>query len=114
MIVTLHGRAEKDKERTYPELIDSAVLRLVTLACETGGRWNDTTADVVRKLAVARAREAPSHLRFAAALGWQRRWWSMIAVAAQDSLAATLVDDAVVLLDGQDGPEPLLSDVLGD
>ena len=89
-------RAEKDKARTYPELIDSAVLRLVTMACETGGRWNDTTSEVLRKLANARARDAPGHLRFAAALGWQRRWWS----------------DAVVLLDGHDGPEPLLSDVI--
>ena len=109
---TALSRAERDKERTYPELIDSAVLRLVTLACETGGRWNDTTADVLRKLAKARARDAPGHLRFAAALGWQRRWWAMIAVTARDTLAATLVDDAVVLLDGHDGPEPLLCDVV--
>ena len=107
-------RAERNKERTYPELVDSSVLRLVTLACETGGRWSQTTADLTRQLATARSRDAPSRLRLAASLGWQKRWWAMLAVAAQDALASTLVDDAVVLLDGNDGLEPLLCDVLCD
>ena len=50
------ARAERDKDTTYLELVDSSVLRLVALACETGGRWNAITATVLRDLANACAR----------------------------------------------------------
>ena len=106
------ARAERDKDRTYPELVDSSVLRLVTLACETGGRWNASTAALLRDLANARARDAPARVKRAAAVGWLRRWWAMVSVSAQDSLAATLVDDGMLLLDGQDGAMPCLGDIV--
>jgi hypothetical protein len=106
------ARAERNKERTYPELVDSPVLRLITVACETGGRWNAATESLLSDLAHARAREAPARVRQAAASGWRRRWWAMLSVAAQDSLASTLVDDSLLLLDGQDGVEPVLSDIV--
>ena len=109
---TAISRAELCKERTYPELVDSTVLRLVTVACETGGRWNSATATLLRDLAYARSRDAPPRLRHSAAVGWQRRWWAMIAVTAQDSLAATLIDDGVILLDGREGAMPCLAEVV--
>ena len=108
-------RATVDKERTYPELVGSSVLRLVALACETGGRWSSDTADVVHQLAYASSRSAPFRLRASANVGYRHRRWSILSVVAQDSLAATaatLVDDAVVLLDGCDGPLPSLTDVV--
>ena len=105
-------RAERCKERTYPELVDSTVLRLVTVACEVGGRWNSATADLLRDLAYARSRDAPARLRHSAASGWQRRWWAMLAVTSQDALAATLVDDGVILLDGHEGSMPCLAEVV--
>ena len=36
----------------------------------------------------------------------------MVSVMAQDTLAATLVDDGLLLLDGKDGSLPCLSDVV--
>ena len=39
------ARAERDKETTYSDLVDSTVLRLVMLVCETGGCWNKETVD---------------------------------------------------------------------
>ena len=36
----------------------------------------------------------------------------MLSVAVQDCLASTLVDDAMPTLDGHDGTEPELTDVL--
>ena len=36
----------------------------------------------------------------------------MLSVAVQDCLASTLVDDAMLTLDGHDGAEPELTDVL--
>ena len=111
---TAIARGEREKDRTYPELVDSPVLRLVTLAGETGGRWSEATAFLLRQLAQARGRDAPRRLRLSATLGWEQRWWAMLSVAAQSALASTLVDDAVVLLDGRDGQDPLLCDVCMD
>ena len=107
-------RAERDKASTYPELVDSSVLRLTTLACEVGGRWSQRTADLVQELAFAKSRQYPPRLRASAAVGWRKRWWSVLAVSAQDALAATLVDDGVLLLDGGDDHIPELSAVLLD
>lgn len=105
-------RAERDKDITYPELVNSDLAQLTTLACETGGRWSSTCQQVVAQLAVARARAAPEHLRLSTRLAYESRWWAMLSCTQQDTLAATLVDDAILLLDGHDAGEPELMDVL--
>ena len=88
-------RAEASKDDTYNELVDSSTVRLLTLACETGGRWSQRCIDVVATLAAHRARAAPRHLQRAARTAFASRWWALLSVAQQDALAATLVDDAV-------------------
>jgi len=107
-------RGEHEKEVTYHDLVGSDRLLLTTLACEVGGRWSAKCVETVRKLAAARARSAPTHLRRAAQLAWEARWWAMLSVAAQNTLAATILDDAVATLVGFDGNEPTLADVLLD
>ena len=107
-------RGERAKESTYPELVGSEVVALTTLACETGGRWSDACVDVIAALAAARARTAPKFLQVSARLAFERRWWALLSCAQQDALAATLVDDAVELLDGHDDAPPLVADVLVD
>ena len=69
---------------------------------------------MIQRLAEAKGRCAAPRLRAAAVVGYRRRWWSLLSVAVQDALASTLVDDAVVLLDGRDGVAPELCDVLSD
>ena len=66
--------ARHDKERCYPELARSGRCRLVVVGMETGGRWSDEAAEVVRQLACARARDVPCHLSQPAELAWERRW----------------------------------------
>ena len=100
-------RGEKAKEATYPELVRSDVVRLITVAGEVGGRLSATTAATLRQLAVARARESPAPLRPAASAAWALRWTRLLSVTMQDSLAATLVDDVPSDLDGTDGEPPL-------
>ena len=107
-------RGERDKAATYPELVNSDQVLLRTLACEVGGRWSTECLRTVRELASAKARAAPAHLRQAARSAWQSRWWALLSVAVQDSLAATLVEDALPTLDGHDGAEPELTEVLLD
>ena len=50
-------RAEHSKQTTYPELVDSARLRLVTAAMEAGGRSNEAAQQLLSAAAVVRARD---------------------------------------------------------
>ena len=101
-------RGEKAKLTTYPELVQSDVVRLVTVACEVGGRMSEASAATIRQLAAARARECSAPLRTAVRAAWALRWTRLLSVTAQDSLAATLVDDVPFDLDGTDGEPPLV------
>ena len=51
--------AEDDKARRYPELVHSARVRLVVLACEVGGRFSGECSDLVRRLVEYRSGQQP-------------------------------------------------------
>ena len=106
------ARGEKDKQDTYPELVNSPHCHLVILACETGGRWSQTCLRLIKHLATTKAQSAPSRLQGSARFAWSARWWSMLSVAAQTTLASSLLDVISPTYDGIDGTEPPLSDVL--
>ena len=101
-----------DNGRSYPELIHSARCRLAVLAGEVGGRWSAETVRFIEELAKHRSQNAPPRLRKSTQLAWENRWWGMLAVAAQDSLTATLVDDAPHLLHGWERLAPSLGELL--
>ena len=107
-------RGERKKDDTYPELVDSGEACLWPLACETGGRWSDRRCQTVRQLAAAKARSAPRHLRASLQRALRARWWSILSCAQQDALASSLLGDGLPLLDGHDGTEPNIVDVLLD
>ena len=94
-------RALQDKTRTYPELVGSPVLRLLVATTETGGRCNGAVVKLLDQAAAAKARSAPVPLQGAAARSWRSRWTTMLAIAAQDALTATLVDEGLGQLDGK-------------
>ena len=94
--------------------MDSDALKLTRLACEVGGLWSSRCADIIAQLATSRARAAPRHLQLAARISFETRWWNLLSCAQQDALAATLVDDALILLDGRDDVQPLDADVILD
>ena len=106
------ARAEEDKRDTYPEMVASSRCRLVVLACEIGGRWSDTCTALLRALAAYRADKAPPLLREAARAAWMTRWTTLLGVAQQAALAASLAADVPCELDGVVGDAPPLADVL--
>eukprot|EP00959_Pyramimonas_sp_CCMP1952_P164978 3448543-Pyramimonas_sp.AAC.1 len=59
-------------------------------ATVTGGRCNRDVLEMLDQAALAKARSAPVALQPAAARSWKTRWTTMLAVAAQVALAATL------------------------
>ena len=105
------ARAYKHKEDTYPELVDSNVLRLSVAAVEIGGRVCSEALELLEGLAAAKARTEPKALRRQAARMWKARWTTLLAVAVQDAVAATLVDDGSRFLDAADCPAPASSEV---
>ena len=103
---------EEVKATTYPELVTSNRCKFLVLAGEVGGRWSATTCRLIRDLASAKSQEAAPRLRKSAAFAWENRWWSMISVATQNALAATLVDDAPHMLHAWEGTAPPLGILL--
>ena len=99
-------RAEKKKRDTYPELVESAQLRLLTAAIEVGGRLSKEARDVLKELARARSLSEPLALRAAVARSLRSRWLTMVSVISQDALAATLLNDGVAFLDAPTCPMP--------
>ena len=103
---------EDVKATTYPELVSSTQCKFLVLAGEVGGRWSATTCQLLRDLAAAKSQHAAPRLRKSAAFAWENRWWSMISVATQNALAATLVDDAPHMLHAWEGTAPPLGILL--
>ena len=111
---TIAHATRKKRHQTYPELLRASQCRLVVFALETGGRWGDEALDLLRRLARAKAREAPPWLRASAAQGWANHWSGMISVAAQRALAASLVGWHLHNTLDVDGETPCQIDVCAD
>ena len=74
-----------------------------------------TVGKVLRRLSGSFGTESQGgapRLRKSAAFAWENRWWSMISVATQNALAATLVDDAPHMLHAWEGTAPPLGILL--
>ena len=94
------GTVPPHGHRRTPQL-----LRRGPHACEIGGRWNDASLRLVVQLVRSCALRAPAPLRGAA---WYRRWWGLLSVAVQNTLAATLLGSPPVHapMPGAQAPPP--------
>ena len=106
-----------DKEERYPELVqadDHGVLKFIVLPCEVGGRWGESWFELISQLAKAKSRSAPRLLRRSAEYAWNRRWWDMLAAAAQGGFVSSLVGEGDAFGDLRDGFPPPHSSVMSD
>ena len=98
-------RGEKRKPQQYREAWQArGRVKLLTLACETGGRWSDQCVDFVRMLAKHKAREAPPVLQRSAEYGWQSRWWTLLSCSAHRTFAASITELDTKLMQPSTGP----------
>ena len=93
--------------------MNSSVLKLKTVACEVGGRWNDVALSLLDEVATARARSEVEVLQAAASRAWRKRWTELLAVSVLGALASTLVNEGNGLLE-LDGKPPVAVDVCLD
>jgi hypothetical protein len=111
------ARARQRKETTYPELLQThgpGQCRLVVLAVEVGGRMSEETTTFLRLLAQARARSAPQLLKKQVASALLNRWTNLLACAAQQAFAASLLEQPLAGTANVDGQAPDLSDLVCD
>ena len=86
--------AERRKHSVYPEFSQGGPQQLVALGSEVEGRWNTEAQRFLRDLLRVRAQRAPPALRPAARAGWTHRWWGMLSVAVQQTVARTALGRA--------------------
>ena len=98
-------QARRRKERTYPELSgEGGRARLVVLAAEVGGRWNEETATFLSALAKAKALESPLVLQGRVQAAYIRRWSAVLACSAARAFSLSLLDRRPVHGTGADIP----------
>ena len=83
--------ARRNKERTYPELLQNRRCRLVVLGIEVGGMWSNEASNFIRMLANARARSSPPSFQAATRAALVSRWSALLTHAAATSFAASLL-----------------------
>ena len=88
--------------------------RLTVLACETGGRWHQTARSTVSRLVDSKTQSVQPLLQRAARLAYHRRWWSLLSIALQRTVATNLLDHPGLGEMPGTGPAPCLSEVLQD
>ena len=81
---------------------------------EVGGRWNETSLTLIDMLAWNKVADSPPLLRRAAQAAWAGRWWAILGVAVQSSLAASVLAPATrgLTLDEPAAVQPLLDELL--
>ena len=104
--------ARRNKERTYPELLQNRRCRLVVLGIEVGGRWSNEASNFIRMLANARARSSPPSLQAATRAALVSRWSALLTHAAATSFAASLLFEDLSPHHNLDGDLPALGHLL--
>ena len=109
----LLNHAEEDNNDTYSDVISSGLGVLLCLGCEVYGRWSKQCIDLVPKLARERTRGLHVRVRRGVALSLQHRWWAVLGLALQKSVAHIILSTAagVDLIASGLEPTPPLGDL---
>lgn len=85
-------RAQRCKERTYPEFGPGRRCRLVVLGVVVGGHWSNEAASFTSLLARVRPRAVARMPRRSTQLAFTSPWASIFAAAARKSFVASLLE----------------------
>ena len=77
-------RAEqRNRIQDYPDVEYSPLACLLSLGCETYGKWSSHSLVLVRQLAVHKSRNAPEYLRKSIQNASYNRWWNLLVCTVQ-------------------------------
>ena len=77
----------------YSEVADTGLGSLYSLGSEVYGRWSASCVSLVPSLAREHSRGLHPRIRRGAALGFQNRWWGILSIALQKSVAQAVRRD---------------------
>ena len=104
--------AHRENNRTYPEVGRSGLGRLCCLAVETFGLWGDDPLWLVPAMARERSRGLPERVRQGSQAALCRRWWGLLSIATQRSVARGVLRSAGGdLADAPLEPAPFMADL---
>ena len=100
--------AQEDNDGNYAEVIASGLGCLLCLGCEVFGRWSSQCVPLVPDLARERTRGMHPRVRRGIALSLQHRWWGILFMSLQKTVARVVLRD-----EGEDLHEALLEPIPG-
>ena len=100
--------AHDENVATYPEVGDTGLGALYSLGAEVYGRGSRSCIRLVPQLARQHAKGLHPRIRRGTALAFQNRWWGILSIALQKSVAQAVLRDA-----GEDLAEACLDDAPG-
>lgn len=105
--------AEEDNNNIYWEVHSTGLGVSLCLGCEVYGRWSRQCIDLVPKLARERTRGLHVRVRRGMALALQHRWWALLGLSLQRSVAHVALSSAagVDLMATELEPAPALADL---
>ena len=80
-------QAQTDNDNIYEEVHSTGLGALLCLGCEVYGRWGNQCVKLVPELARERTRGLHPRVRRGTALALQHRWWGVLGIALQKSVA---------------------------
>ena len=106
-------QAQRDNDHIYQEVLSTGLGVLLCLGCEVYGRWGDQCVKLVPELARERTRGLNPRVRRGTALALQHRWWAILGMAVQKSVAEMVAnaDAGADLVSGWLEPSPDLCDL---
>ena len=88
-------QARRDKASTYPELaVESARHKFLVLGSEVGGRFSVECIDLVRQMVRVKCGHLEGQERKVVRMLYHRRWWSILSLATQRTVAMNLLGGA--------------------
>ena len=73
-------------------MLSTGLGALLCLGCEVYGRWGEQCVKLVPELARVRTRGLHPRVRRGTALALQHRWWGILGIALQKSVAEMVVN----------------------
>ena len=106
-------QAQRDNDHIYEEVLSTGLGVFLCLGCEVYGRWGDQCVKLVPELARERTRGLHPRVRRGTALALQHRWWGILGMALQKSVAEMVAnaDAGADLVTGELEPSPDLCDL---
>ena len=89
--------AIRNREVDYPDIEAASSAVLLSLGCETYGRWSSHSLNLIRQLCQYRAKNAPIYLQNSLRVSMFARWWGLLSIGVQ-----TLVGETILKLEGFD------------